>query len=431
MFTDNDVLIKHNDDILTYAVDSIGNRKFQIYLDIYRSTFLNAEQRKDSQTCSNIVNDIVNTICAKSVPNGRFLQFDEKKNIWYDVGTGAIPCQRARTGLLGLYGKTTSNEYHADKPIVEMSKTMRARTMKALHFSEKQRTAVINLNDDRFKLKEQLFTNHASCTPQLEKKPSYKRPREKHVAFSESVTKGSKINFKDGKLSKRRKITSREVQHVDVTCGGTGEGILNIDTPGNRLFHSLINARMKNYTISDDKDKFKEVCDVINLMQHICPSCRFVEEKGNPDDLLELSFQDIMEKTIQAFCNPFTHDDLSATEIENFITSIENKEIYDTFISDTLNDAPDNVKHVDNKALKIKDENPDDIFSSLIIEEKKMNSNKVIRPVEDYLKDENASFSCSQEQVDYLDVLFPEVTENINETTAAEEFLESILVTSQ
>ena len=97
MFTDNDVLLKHNDDILTYAVDSIGNRKFQIYLDIYRSTFLNAEQRKDSQTCSNIVNDIVNTICAKSVPNGRFLQFDEKKNIWYDVGTGAIPCQRART----------------------------------------------------------------------------------------------------------------------------------------------------------------------------------------------------------------------------------------------------------------------------------------------------------------------------------------------
>jgi len=60
-----------------------------------------------------------------------------------------------------------------------------------------------------------------------------------------------------------------------------------------------------------------------------------------------------------------------------------------------------------------------------------MNSNKVIRPVEDYLKDENASFSCNQEQVDYLDVLFPEVTENINETTAAEEFLESILVTSQ
>merc|ERR1712151_671837 len=160
------------------------------------------------------------------------------------------------------------------------NKTKRARTMKALHFSEKQRRAVVNLKDDRFKPKEELLAYDATYTPLMEKKTSLKRPNEKHVTFSESVTKVSKVS-KDGRLSKRRKIKSREVQRVDVTCGGTGQGILNIDTPGNRLFHSLINARQKNYAISDDQDKFKEVCDVINLMQQICPSCRFVEQKEN------------------------------------------------------------------------------------------------------------------------------------------------------
>jgi len=90
-FTVNDVLLKHNNDVLSYAVESAGNRRFQVYIDLYRPVFQDAEERKDIKTCCNIVTDIVNTICLKSVPNGRFLEFDEKKNIWYNVGTGAIP----------------------------------------------------------------------------------------------------------------------------------------------------------------------------------------------------------------------------------------------------------------------------------------------------------------------------------------------------
>jgi len=428
-FTANDVLLKHNNDVLSYAVDSVGNRKFQVFLDIYRSAFLYAEERKDSITCNKIVNDIVDTICTKSVPNGRFLEFDENKNVWYNVGTGAIPCQRARTGLLGLLGKTTSNEYHVDKPIVEMSKTKRARTMKALHFSEKKMRAVVNLNDDRFKVRNELLTRDTpSCTQLVEKKVTYKKINDKHVTLSDSVTSNIKGNGKEGRSTKRRKVTSREPEHVDVICGGVGDGILRIDTPGNRLFHSLINARQENYTKSDDKDKFKEVCKLIKLMQQICPTCRFVTKKENSDELVELSWQDIMEKTIHTICNPHTNNTfLSDMEIEAFIT------MHDDYTSDiSSNDVSDAVKSADTAhttvgMLSVKDEVPDDIFSAIIMEDNKTLCNKTIK-VEDYLIDDSIHLTCDPEEADYLDVFFPDPVENINEFTAAEEFLESILV---
>ena len=422
-FTANDVLLKHNNDVLSYAVDSVGNRKFQVYLDIYRSSFLFAEERKDSITCNKIVNDIVNTICTKSVPNGRFLEFDDKKNVWYDVGTGAIPCQRARTGLLGLLGKTTGNDYHVDKPIVAMSKTKRARTMKALHFSEKKLRAVINLNDDRFKLREQiLIRDTPSCTPLVEMNASSKRTNDKHVTFDHSVKNNTKGTAKEGRATKRTKVTSHEVEHVDIICGGVGEGILHLDTPGNRLFHSLIHARQENYVKSDDKGKFKEVCKLIKFMQQICPTCRFVKHNENSKELIELSWQDIMEKTIQTICKPFTNEFLLDKEIESFIV------MHDNYTSDLSSDAPDTITSVDinNGLLTTKDEATDDIFSSIIMEDNKAQCDKSIR-FEDYLIDENTHLTCNPED-DYLDVFFPEMDENIKEFAAAEEFLESILV---
>jgi len=397
-FTVNDVLLKHNDDVLSYAVESVGNHRFQVYLDLYRSDFQDAEERKDIKTCCNIVTDIVNTICSKSVPNGRFLEFDAKKNIWYNVGTGAIPCQRTRTGLLGLLSNSTSNEYHADKSIVEMSKTMRARTMKALHYNENKLRAVINLNDDRFKMKEQVLINDQAHTSTIENKGCSKRSTEEKIIFADSV---KKCLVKDETASKKRKYAQPEAQSMDIICGGIGEGILQTDTPGNRLFHSLVNARLKNYNVSDDNQKFKEVCKDIRFMQQICPSCQFLQRKENSKEWTELSWQDTMEKTIQSFCNPF-NEYLSDIEIENFIT--ENPELYDNYFCELPNDAHDTMLYDHDDLNEIKVEFP--VYLAVITDECTSYSNKSVLN-EAYVIEENVHLCCNQEQEDFLDVFFP------------------------
>ena len=455
-FTANDVLLKHSDDVLSYAVDSIGNRKFQVYLDIYRQLFLYAEQRKDTVTCNKIVTDIVETICIKSVPNGRFLEFDDKKKVWYDVGTGAIPCQRARTGLLGLRGKTTSNDYHGDKPVVDMSKTKRARTMKVLHFSEKKLRAVVNLNDERFKVKEPvLLDDVASYVPPLVAKiASNERAIKKRVTHMQPSANYSKIDDEERKVAKRSKLSSKQEANVDVTCGGTGEGILYLDSPGNRLFNSLITSRKKNYRLSNDKEKFQEVCNVIKLMKQLCPSCRFVMKKKNSMEITELKWEDIMEKTIQSFCNPCKEEHLSDNEIEQFILSLKDEEKYDSYVSRAFIDAPDNITSLEihNETIisettanenNLPDEaivppdisndvaacedNADDVLPTIVGEDNETQSDKAVMVV-DYLLDEGSHVLSNQEQKDYLDVFFPETEGNPNELTAADDFLRSILV---
>merc|ERR1719410_684521 len=170
-----------------------------------------------------------------------------------------------------------------------MSRTKRARTMKALHSGEKKLRAVINLNDDRFKIKERVLIDEQATTPTNYNKTSKCK---KHVTFA----------AKDGP-TKKRQITPRESQSqtVDVICGDSKVGVLNIDAPGNRLFLSLVNARQEKYNDSNDKDKFKEVCKVVRFMQKICPPCRFVQQKSSME-CTELSWQDTIEKTIQTFC---------------------------------------------------------------------------------------------------------------------------------
>jgi len=56
-----------------------------------------------------------------------------------------------------------------------MSKTKRARTMKALHYSENKLRAVVNINDDRFKLKEQTLINDQAHISSIENKICSKR----------------------------------------------------------------------------------------------------------------------------------------------------------------------------------------------------------------------------------------------------------------
>jgi hypothetical protein len=417
-FTPNDVLLIHNNDVLTYAVDSIGNRKFQVYLDIYRSSFLYAEERKDTITCDKILNDITNTICTKSVPNGRFLEFDEKKNIWYDVGTGAIPCQRARTGLLGLLGNTTSNEYHTDKPVVVMGKTKRARTMKALHQSEKILRSVVNLNDDRFKVNKELLMNDSTLYSRVVlKKVCNGRPSKKRVTFADSIMNDSKTFKKNEKEKPFKKMKSvHQEELVNVTCGGVGEGILHIDTPGNKLFHSLINARKNKYCESDDQEKFKEVCKVIDLMTNICPSCRFVEQRENSTKVTELAWQDIVERTIQSFCNNF----LSDMEIREFIASVKGNGLNDECIADASSFSHDTIIFIDNEV-----EIPDEVLPTISVDDDKAETDKLLGD-EDFLFDENEYHLNSHNE--YVDVFFTETNGSLDEFTEANEFLESILV---
>lgn len=78
----NDVLINHQSQKLKFAHNHVGNRRFEVMLQICRDRFLNALNKGKERDCLKIIVDIVDTICHKVVPNGRFLEYCDKFDIW-------------------------------------------------------------------------------------------------------------------------------------------------------------------------------------------------------------------------------------------------------------------------------------------------------------------------------------------------------------
>ena len=98
-----DILLhKHEDghvEMMSFN-DTIGNRRFQIFLDIHRRSYNEALHKNDLEECERIIEKVVYTICHSCVPKGRFLEQDMTG--WRDLGSGIQARERIRRGFLGL-----------------------------------------------------------------------------------------------------------------------------------------------------------------------------------------------------------------------------------------------------------------------------------------------------------------------------------------
>jgi len=330
MLSTNDVLLKHHDHVLSFALNHSGNFRLLAYLEIYRRAYINAEKEFNDKLCSRIVSDIVDTICRKSIPSGRFLEFDAGRNEWRHVGSAAVPRHRVRMGLLGFISfepLSFNKKLFEDKPIVLMSKEERARTMKSLHAREEQMRANVNLKDNRFLVKDELLKEASLMNKNTS---SEKRKREQHE---------KKLIKKKKKLKRplhSKKINNHsEVKLHDIICDENGNVVLQEDNLGNKYFRYLVFQRRQAYDKTDDAGKFHEVGRVIRSMFKLFPQCRFFTRKDDRKTLQEASWETCIIKTIETFCEASYSDTLSPAEIKYF-SSLMNGSFNEDYILDEV-----------------------------------------------------------------------------------------------
>lgn len=61
-----------DDNPLHFAPSHIGNLRFRVILENLRQTYLKSELFGDDDACEAIVHDVIDTVCTKCIPNGRF-----------------------------------------------------------------------------------------------------------------------------------------------------------------------------------------------------------------------------------------------------------------------------------------------------------------------------------------------------------------------
>jgi hypothetical protein len=65
-------------------INHVGNRRFLVFLNIYRQRYFDADEQGDEAECKRIVLEIIKTVRLQCVPQGRFLQQDAK-NRWHEM----------------------------------------------------------------------------------------------------------------------------------------------------------------------------------------------------------------------------------------------------------------------------------------------------------------------------------------------------------
>lgn len=120
------------------------------------------------------------------------------------------------------------------------------------------------------------------------------------------------------------KFSFSNVNPSDIICSENGEGVLQTNNIGNKLFRYLIYQRCKSYDKTDDSGKFLEVWKITRVMSNLFPSCRFMVRSKNGEIFKEISWEEGLEKTIQSFCDSSYSDVLTASETQYFNSILQN-----------------------------------------------------------------------------------------------------------
>ena len=118
----------------------VGNARFLVFISIYSETFIDALRHGDIKKCHEIVSEIIDTICYKVSPKGRFFAYTEDN--LQELGDGKKVHDIIFRKICRIKRK-------------ELSPIEQARLGKAVKIAE-QREKAIDLNDRRFMLSEEL-----------------------------------------------------------------------------------------------------------------------------------------------------------------------------------------------------------------------------------------------------------------------------------
>ena len=245
----NDVLLrKYNDshvEIMSFC-NHIGNRRFQIYLDMHRTSYNQALLRNDLKECERISGDIAHSICHCCNPKGRFLEQEVNVNSnniqkWCNLGEqdDALVRERIRRGFLGLLFTIPVDT----RPVSDSSSS-------AQRFEKKK--IQVNLADKRFVIKD-IAPPLPLVKPQVEENLNDNKENETSITsdidddtFDKIVSK--EINY-DISTRKMSSLLSKTIVKTDAYYVYDDESDISDSDSDNDTFDEIVSNEI-SYDIS-------------------------------------------------------------------------------------------------------------------------------------------------------------------------------------
>lgn len=119
--TNYDVLIEWSDDDTFHLIDGnhVGNKRFEVFLNLHQDAYSKAKAQGRSEDCDRIVDTLVEIVCHKCVPNGRFLEHIKNpidgEDVWLNLGEGHMASLRVHQAL-SMRDRSVKLIFHGASP---------------------------------------------------------------------------------------------------------------------------------------------------------------------------------------------------------------------------------------------------------------------------------------------------------------------------
>lgn len=228
-FSSYDVLLMQDDEssVLRFAPGNhVGNERFKILLNLYRPRYLSANQRSDNEACTRIARELMETVCTKCIPNGKF----------YESGNNG---QWKEISLLG--------------------------------------PSIISLLQGALK----------NGPKEVEDKPALqitgRFPKPKRVCHRSSIVSHDSSSSQNDSASASIAVPKR----FDAICNASGHSLkLNCDHTGNNRLKVMIDLRMKSYIKANKVERESIVQQVVSSIMEDASSHFLRKEKDSSTGLL-------------------------------------------------------------------------------------------------------------------------------------------------
>lgn len=192
----------------------VGNARFLVIIAMHSSRFSDATRHGKIETCYEIVSQLINIICHQTSPQGRFFGCTKDQPL-KDLGVGK-----------DLHDKIYQImcHYHEEQ-LTPIEKARFARANKIAIQKQKP----VNLNDDRFLVREDILKNHPNKRLKVEQNEKYRQIASRtvkdvndHFYISDSLsastpdlsTESIESNFEDSFHIEERNVTLE----IDYLC---------------------------------------------------------------------------------------------------------------------------------------------------------------------------------------------------------------------
>lgn len=274
-----DVLLrKHYDshvEIMSFS-EHIGNRRFQIFLEINRKSFNEALVKNDVDACERITSKIAHIICHSCIPKGRFLEQDFALG-WCNLGDGALVRERIRRGFLGLLFKLPLEISPSAAP---------------LPLKPQKKKIHVNLADDRFIVKAMPSTGFVPSTITIDHKGEKDLSESDLESIDESNTEeiesdedsDESDNDSDSIDSTPTMISKSFIRYDDVLFYGENADIIfHFDHLGNNRLQNFVTLNRQNYFMGCDMtNNFLEYArELMKKFEEAYPNTRFLRQQNH------------------------------------------------------------------------------------------------------------------------------------------------------